>query len=46
MRNYDVTRDGETFVLVTGISGREWRQVNVALDWASGLSRQAAPATR
>jgi hypothetical protein len=46
LRNYDVTRDGETFVFVTGISGREWSQINVALDWASGLSRQAPPATR
>jgi eukaryotic-like serine/threonine-protein kinase len=39
MRNFDVTRDGETFVFVAGVSGREWRQVNVSLDWAAGLTR-------
>jgi len=46
LRNYDVTRDGQTFVFVTGTAGREWRQVNIALDWASGLAHQAAPAGR
>jgi serine/threonine-protein kinase len=38
LRNFDVTRDGQTFVFVTGVSGREWKQVYVALDWTSGLA--------
>ena len=41
LRNFDVTRDGQTFVFVTGLAGRDWRQVNVVLDWASALSRLA-----
>ena len=41
LRNFDVTRDGQTFVFVTGVSGRDWRQVNVSLDWAAELSRLA-----
>ncbi len=43
LRNYDVTRDGQTFVFVSGVSGRDWKQVNVSLDWASGLTRQGPP---
>jgi hypothetical protein len=46
MRNYDVTRDGQTFAFVTGTSGRDWRQMNVVLDWATGLARLAAPASK
>ena len=41
LRNFDVTRDGQTFVFVTGVSGREWKQVDVVLDWAAGLARLA-----
>jgi eukaryotic-like serine/threonine-protein kinase len=41
LRNFDVTRDGQTFVFVTGLAGRDWRQVNVLLDWASALERLA-----
>ena len=43
MRNYDVTRDGQTFVFMTETSGRVWKQVDVVLDWASGLARLAPP---
>jgi hypothetical protein len=39
-----VSRDGQTFVFVTGLAGRDWRQVNVTLDWASALAR-LSPAT-
>ncbi|HEY6930111.1 MAG TPA: hypothetical protein VJA66_10580, partial [Thermoanaerobaculia bacterium] len=46
LRNFDVTRDGQTFVFVTGTSGREWRQVNVALGWTAGLLQLAAPTAR
>ena len=38
LRNFDVTRDGQTFVFVTGTANGEFRQINVALDWASSLS--------
>ncbi len=41
LREYDVTRDGNTFVFITGYAGREWRQVDVALGWAAELSRIA-----
>jgi len=41
LRDYDVTRDGETFVFVTGVAGRDWKEVDVKLDWASGLSKLA-----
>jgi serine/threonine-protein kinase len=40
-RNFDVTRDGQTFVFVTGAVSGEFRQLNVAIDWASGLARLA-----
>ena len=43
LRNYDVTRDGQTFVFLTASSGGAWRQVNVLLDWASALPRIAPP---
>ena len=41
LRNYDVTRDGQTFVFMTETSGRVWKQVDVVLDWAKELSRLA-----
>jgi hypothetical protein len=41
LREYDVTRDGNTFVFITGYSGRDWRQVNAALGWTAELSRIA-----
>jgi len=41
LREYDVTRDGNTFVFVAGYSGRDWRQVDVALHWAAALPRIA-----
>jgi len=41
LREYDVTRDGNTFVFIRGYAGRDWRQVNVALGWASELARIA-----
>ena len=34
LRNFDVSRDGKTFVFVTGTSNRVWKQMNVVLDWA------------
>ena len=43
LRNYDVTRDGQTFVFLTASSGGAWKQVNVLLDWASALPRLAPP---
>ena len=43
LRNYDVTRDGQTFVFLTASSGGAWKQVNVLLDWASALARIAPP---
>jgi Tol biopolymer transport system component len=45
LRNFDVTRDGKSFVFVTGVSGRDWKQVDVALDWSSGLPK-IAPASK
>ncbi|HEX4439060.1 MAG TPA: protein kinase [Thermoanaerobaculia bacterium] len=41
LREYDVTRDGNTFVFVSGYAGREWKQLNVALGWAAELTRIA-----
>ena len=46
LREYDVTRDGNTFVFVTGYAGRDWKQVNVALGWAAELSRIAPAGKR
>ena len=43
LRNYDVTRDGQTFVFMTETSGRVWKQVDVVLDWAKDLARLAPP---
>jgi len=45
LREYDVTRDGNTFVFVAGYAGHDWRQLNVALGWAAELSR-IAPASK
>ena len=41
LRNYDVTRDGQTFVFVRDASGRSRKVVNVVLNWTSGLAREA-----
>ena len=41
LRNYDVTRDGQTFVFVRDVSGRSRKVVNVVLNWASGLAHEA-----
>jgi hypothetical protein len=41
LREYDVTRDGNTFVFVSGYAGRDWRQLDVALGWAAELARIA-----
>jgi len=43
LRNYDVSRDGQTFVFLTETSGRVWKQVDVVLDWAKELARLAPP---
>ncbi|HTR01947.1 MAG TPA: protein kinase, partial [Thermoanaerobaculia bacterium] len=43
-RNFDVTRDGQTFVFVTGAVSGELRQINVALGWTPELGRLTAPA--
>ena len=40
LREYDVTRDGNTFVFITGYAGRDWRRVDVALSWTAELARQ------
>ena len=45
LRNYDVTRDGQTFVFVRDPSGRTRKLVHVVLNWSSGLAREA-PAKR
>ena len=46
LREYDVTRDGETFVFVGGASERAWKQVDVVVNWAAGLARQAPVAKK
>jgi serine/threonine-protein kinase len=45
LRDFDVTRDGKTFVFITGGSGRARKQVNVVLGWSDELAR-AAPAKK
>ncbi len=45
LRNYDVTRDGQTFVFVRDPSGRSRKLVHVVLNWSNGLAREA-PAKR
>lgn len=45
LRNYDVTRDGQTFVFVRNAPGRSRSLVHVVLNWSSGLAREA-PAKR
>jgi Tol biopolymer transport system component len=45
LRNYDVTRDGQTFVFVRDASGRTRKLVHIVLNWSSGLPREA-PAKR
>src|SRR4030095_10363562 len=46
LREYDVTRDGQTFVVVGGSGERIRKEVDVVLNWASGLARIAPPAKR
>jgi hypothetical protein len=43
LRDFDVTRDGKTFVFITGGSGRARKQVHVVLGWSDELAH-AAPA--
>jgi hypothetical protein len=40
LREFDVTRDGQTFVFVGGSGERIRNEVDVVLDWASELARQ------
>ena len=40
LREYDVTRDGQTFVFVGGSGERVRKEVDVVLNWTSELSRQ------
>ena len=40
LREFDVTRDGQTFVFVGGSGERVRKEVDVVLDWASELARQ------
>jgi eukaryotic-like serine/threonine-protein kinase len=46
LRNYDVSRDGRTFVFVSGPSPRAWRQIHVVVDWTSELARLAPAAKK
>jgi hypothetical protein len=46
LREYDVTRDGNTFVFVAGYAGRDWKQLDVALGWADELARIAPAGKR
>jgi len=45
MRNYDVTRDGQTFVFVKDTAGRVRKRIDVVLNWAGEVTK-AAPARR
>jgi serine/threonine-protein kinase len=45
LRNYDVTRDGQTFVFVKDTAGRVRKRIDVVLNWSGGLAREA-PAKR
>ncbi len=41
LREYDVTRDGQTFVFVAAGTGDDaGRQIDVVVDWTSELARQ------
>lgn len=40
LREYDVTRDGQTFVFVGGTGGDARKQIDVVTDWTSELERQ------
>ncbi len=44
-RNYDVTRDGQTFVFVRDASGRVRTRINVVLNWSGEVAKDA-PAKR
>ena len=39
LRNYDVTRDGQTFVFVGGTSPRAWKRIDVEAGWTAGLAK-------
>jgi Tol biopolymer transport system component len=39
LRNYDVSRDGQTFVFVSGTSPRAWRHIHVMTDWSARLGK-------
>ena len=40
LREYDVTRDGQSFVFVGNDPGTPWSSVDVIVGWAGGLERQ------
>jgi Tol biopolymer transport system component len=40
LREYDVTRDGQTFVFVGGTGDDERKQIDVFVDWTSELARR------
>ena len=40
LREYDVTRDGQTFVFVGGSGERIRKEVDVVLNWTNELARQ------
>ena len=42
LRNFDVTRDGQTFVFVAGESTQEWRRIDVQVGWAAASLGRAA----
>jgi eukaryotic-like serine/threonine-protein kinase len=43
LRNYDVTRDGQTFAFVRDASGRARKRIDVVLNWAGGVAKEASP---
>ena len=40
LREFDVTRDGHSFVFVGNDTGTPWSSVNVLVGWTSALARQ------
>jgi len=42
LREYDVTRDGQTFVFVGGAGEKLRKEVDVVLNWTSELGRQVS----
>ncbi len=43
---FDVTRDGQRFLMLLANEGQAVTQVNVVLNWVEELKRRVAPATR